>query len=192
VDFKKNPITDFKPVAKISVKEAEQEVEALRDGINYHDYLYYDKNKPEISDATYDKLFRRLQALEEAFPKLQSDNSPTRRIGATPVSKLNKAKHVAPLLSLNSTLEENKIKDFISFVRKELNAEQVTFIAEPKFDGLSIEVVYRNGVFERGTTRGDSETGEDISENLKTIRSMPLRLQSKNGLPAMLAVRGCW
>ncbi len=190
MDFKKNPSTEFKPVEDISRNEAEREIEALREGINYHDYLYYVKNRPEISDAVYDKLFRRLQELEEAFPKLQSVNSPTRRIGAKPVSKLNKAKHAAPMLSLNSTLEEVKIKDFIDFVSRESKKEHIKLFVEPKFDGVSVEIVYRNGFFERGATRGDGETGEDISENLKTIRSVPLKLHSQDGLPGLLAVRG--
>jgi len=190
MDFKKYPSSAFKSIDKMSEDEVKKEIEALCEGIHYHDYLYYIKNRPEISDAVYDKLFHRLQELEAAFPQLQSDNSPTRRVGAKPVSKLNKVKHTAPMLSLNSTLEEKEVKNFIDFIKRELGSSQITLFAEPKFDGVSVEIVYRDGIFERGTTRGDGETGDDISDNIRTIRSVPLKIHGQNGLPGLLAVRG--
>jgi DNA ligase (NAD+) len=102
MDFKKNPKTNFKDLDKLSEAEAQGEIEALRVGIDYHDYLYYVKNEPEISDAVYDRLFERLQKLEEEFPKYQSKTSPTRRVGAEPVDELERVAHAAPMLSLNS------------------------------------------------------------------------------------------
>ncbi|MBM3285645.1 MAG: NAD-dependent DNA ligase LigA, partial [Candidatus Aminicenantes bacterium] len=192
MDFKKNPRTDFKDIKKMTLEEARREVEALREGIEYHNYLYYVKNQPAISDAVFDRLFRRLQEIEEAFPGLQSETSPTRKVGAPPLDRLKKVRHVAPMLSLNSVLKEEEAEDFDRFIRRNTGSENVAYVLEPKFDGFSVEVVYRNGVFERGATRGDGETGEDISENLKTIRALLLRLQQADGekMPSFLAVRG--
>jgi len=190
MDFKKNPKTDFKDIENLSKGEAREEVEALREGIDYHDYLYYVKNQPKISDAVYDKLFHRLQQLEEAFPELQSDTSPTRRIGAPPVDKLTKIKHTETMLSLNSALEEKEVKNFHDFIQRNTGGDKVEYVVEPKFDGLSVEVVYENGGFQYGATRGDGVEGEDISENMKTVRRVPLRLHDDNGVPRFLAVRG--
>jgi DNA ligase (NAD+) len=187
--FKHNPQINFKDVKSLSKKEARHQIEALREGIEYHNYLYYVKSAPEISDATYDKLFRRLQELEKAFPDLRSDDSPTQKIGAPPVDKLKKVKHSAIMLSLNAALEEEEVKNFIDFVERNTDMQDVTFVVEPKFDGFSVEVVYENGRFKYGATRGDGETGEDISNNLKTINALPLRLQ-QNDTPSFLAVRG--
>jgi DNA ligase (NAD+) len=191
MDFKKNPRTDFKDVDSLSKKEAKKEVAALREGIEYHDYLYYLKNKPEISDANYDKLFRRLQELEEAFPELASENSPTQRVGAEPVDELKDVRHAATMLSLNAALEEKDIEDFDAFIHRNTRKRKVVYVLEPKFDGLSVEVVYEKGRFKSAATRGDGQTGEDISENLKTIRSVPLQLRNSEGnVPPFLSVRG--
>ena len=189
MDFKKNPNTDFRNIDRMSKEEVKKEIDALREGIEYHDYLYYVKNKPEISDATYDKLFKRLQELEEAYPEFEAPDSPTRRVGAKPVSKLKKVSHAAPMLSLNAALEEKEVVDFVNFAQRNAEGQEPSFILEPKFDGASVEVFYENGGFTYGATRGDGETGEDISENLKTIHSIPLRLQKENGLPSSLALR---
>ena len=189
MDFKRDPSTNFKPISSVSKKKAEEEIEALRDGIEYHNYLYYVKNKPEISDETCDKLLARLQKLEDAFPEFRSPDSPTQRVGARPVSKLRKVKHAVSMLSLNAVLEEKEVEQFITFVRRNSANEDVSLVSEPKFDGTSIEVVYRDGMFKYGATRGDGETGEDVSANLKTIRSIPLRLQEEDGVPSSLAVR---
>lgn len=188
MDFTKNPSTDFKDIEKMSKDEIQEEIRALREGIEHHDYLYYVKNQPEISDATYDKLFRRLQDLEQAFPEFQSDGSPTRRVGAEPVSEMRKVRHTAPMLSLNAVYDENEVRNFVDFVRRSVAGEDYILVMEPKFDGVSVEVVYEYGSFQRGATRGDGETGEDVSENMKTVRAMPLRL--RDGAPRLLAVRG--
>jgi DNA ligase (NAD+) len=190
MDFKKNPHTDFKDTGKMNKEEAKKEIEALREGIEYHNYLYYVKNQPQISDAVYDKLFHRLQKLEKAFPKLETPDSPTHRIGAEPTSKLKKVSHTALMLSLNALLEEKEVDHFVDFVQRNAQDKEVSFILEPKFDGASVEIFYENGKYKYGATRGDGQTGEDISENLKTIHTIPLRLQSANGLPSSLAVRG--
>jgi DNA ligase (NAD+) len=190
MDFKKNPGTDFKDINNLTQKEARKEAEALREGIDYHDYLYYVKNRPEIADAVYDQLFQRLEELEEAFPELQSDNSPTCRIGAAPEDKLKKIKHRAPMLSLNAALDQKSTEDFYDFVKRHSNGEDASYVLEPKFDGFSVELVYENGRFKYGATRGDGQTGEDISKNLMTIKTVPLRLQGQNGLPPMIAIRG--
>jgi DNA ligase (NAD+) len=192
MDFKKNPSTRFKPVKKMNRTEARREIEALREGIEYHNYLYYVKNQPKISDAVYDRLFRRLQELEEAFPEFQSPTSPTRTVGAKPLDELKKVSHLAPLLSLNAVLKEKEALDFDRFIRRNAPGKKVSYVLEPKFDGFSVEVVYRQGVFNHGATRGDGEIGEDISENLKTIGALALRLRKPDGaaLPRLLAVRG--
>jgi DNA ligase (NAD+) len=189
MDFKKNPKTNFKEIDKLSQENARKEIEALREGIDYHDDLYYVKNGPEISDAVYDKLFDRLQKLEEKFPELQSQTSPTRRIGAEPVDKLKRVAHAAPMLSLNAVLEEVEAENFDDFVRRSLK-DNVGYVLEPKFDGLSVELVYEDGAFKYGATRGNGEEGEDISENLKTVRTIPMRLRQEKDTPSFLSVRG--
>jgi DNA ligase (NAD+) len=190
MDFKKDPPTNFKDTEDLTQKEARKETESLREGIDYHDYLYYVKNRPEIADAVYDKLFKRLEKLESAFPELQSDNSPTRRVGAPPEDRLKKIIHRAPMLSLNAALEKKEAENFCKFVKKNTNGAPVNYVLEPKFDGLSVELVYENGRLKFGATRGDGETGEDISKNLMTIHTVPLRLQGQNSLPSAIAVRG--
>jgi DNA ligase (NAD+) len=191
MDFKKNPRTDFKDVAKLSKEQARRETDALREGIEYHDYRYYVKDRPAISDETYDKLFRRLQELELAFPEFASADSPTQRVAGRPAARLEKVRHTAPMLSLNAVYQEKEVEDFVRMVRREAGSERIEYTAEPKFDGLSVELVYEKGTFVRGTTRGDGETGEDISHNLKVIRAVPLHLRNgKRDIPAFLAVRG--
>ena len=143
MDFKKDPETDFKAVDELTKKAAQEEIEALCEGINYHDHQYYVKNDPQISDSTYDKLFSRLQELEEAFPELRSESSPTRRIGAEPADALDRVEHSAPMLSLNAALEEKKIREFFDFVQKKSGIANPGWVAEPKIDGVSVEVVYQ-------------------------------------------------
>lgn len=189
MNFKKNPPREFPGIDSLSPEEAREEAEALREAIDHHDFLYYVKNQPEISDAAYDRLFHRLKELEEAFPELESPTSPTRRVGAEPVSRLKKVEHSRPMLSLNSALEESKVREFVDFVRRNVRGE-IRWVLEPKFDGFSVEVVYREGVFQYGSTRGNGDIGEDISENLKTVRTLPLRLRREPDLPSFLSVRG--
>ncbi|UHQ56103.1 NAD-dependent DNA ligase LigA [Microbulbifer sp. YPW16] len=190
MDFTSKPDTDFRPVEGLDKDEASEEARALREGINYHDHLYYVKGSPKISDAEYDKLFARLEDLEQEFPDLRTDDSPTRRVGVSPVSKLEKISHRKPLLSLQAKLDADDVRTFLESICKAADRKFPRLILEPKFDGLSIEVVYREGQFEHGSTRGNGETGEDISHNLKTIRTLPLSLQDVAHAPGLLAVRG--
>ncbi|MCW8126535.1 NAD-dependent DNA ligase LigA [Microbulbifer halophilus] len=189
MDFKKNPDTDFKNIDDLNEDEAAGEAAALREGINYHDHLYYVKDAPRISDAKYDKLLKRLEDLEDAHPKLKTDDSPTQRVGAEPVSELEKVEHSAPLLSLQATLEADAVKRLLDRAREAADSRSTDLVLEPKFDGLSVEVIYREGKFERGATRGNGRVGEDISRNLKTVHTLPLSLQGDE-LPDRLAVRG--
>ena len=191
MDFKKNPETSFKAIRDLSRGDARKEIDALRDGIEYHDHQYYVRNDPKISDATYDKLFRRLQELEQAFPEFDSENSPTKRVGAAPVSKLKRIEHTAPMLSLNAVYEEGEVEDFLNTVEKEIGKDEPVYSVEPKFDGFSVEIVYEDGTLRRGATRGDGQTGEDISRNIRTIRAVPLHLRDGGAnVPSFLAVRG--
>ncbi len=178
-----------KAVEKLSKDEAREEAKDLRKEITHHDYLYYVKNRPEISDAEYDRLFARLTAIEDRFPDLVTPDSPTRRVGAPPASSHPTVEHVAPMLSLNAVHEAKEVKDFLKFLGKEVG-DDAPLVLEPKFDGLSVELVYEDGVFARGVTRGDGQSGEDITDNLATIGALPLRLQNADDAPDPLAVRG--
>ena len=163
---------------------------ALRDEIRHHDYLYYVKDRPDISDSQYDRLFRELIELEQAHPELVTPDSPSQRVGASPLQELVKVPHEQPMLSLDSIVEQNEVLTFDQRMKRELETMSVEYSIEPKFDGLSIELVYDHGIFTRGATRGDGTTGEDVTVNLRTIRSLPLQLQSQSGFPDHLVVRG--
>jgi len=175
----------------ITKEEAKKEIERLRKEIRHHDYRYYVLNEPEISDAEYDKLMRRLQKLEEMFPDLTTPDSPTQRVGAPPKEEFGTVRHSIPMLSLSNAFEESEVYDFDRRVKKGLNGGKPEYVAEPKIDGLAVEIVYERGMMRVGSTRGDGEVGEDITENLKTIRSIPLRLR-EDELPApqLIEVRG--
>ena len=169
-----------------------EEIEPLRAELRRHSYLYYHEARPEISDAEYDELFRRLQALERQYPALESPDSPTKRVGAPPQARFQTVEHVAPLLSLDSS---EKSEDFVRFderVRRALG-EGVTprYILEPKLDGASIELVYEEGVLTRAVTRGNGQQGEGVTENIRTISTVPLRLRTDvRPAPALLSLRG--
>ncbi len=163
---------------------------ALRDQIRHHDYLYYVKDRPDISDSQYDRLFRELIELEQAHPELVTPDSPSQRVGAPPLHELAKVPHEQPMLSLDSIVEQSEVLVFDQRMKRELETMSVEYSVEPKFDGLSIELVYDHGIFTRGATRGDGTTGEDVTVNLRTIRSLPLQLQVDSGIPDHLVVRG--
>ena len=163
---------------------------ALRDEIRRHDYLYYVKDRPEISDSQYDHLFRELVELEQAHPELVSPDSPSQRVGAPPLAELVKVPHEQPMLSLDSIVDQSEVQAFDQRMKRELETPSIEYSAEPKFDGLSVELMYDHGVFTRGATRGDGTTGEDVTVNLRTIRSLPLQLHAQSGLPDYLVVRG--
>lgn len=163
---------------------------ALRDEIRRHDYLYYVKDHPEISDSRYDRLFRELVELELAHPELVTPDSPSQRVGAPPLEALVKVPHEQPMLSLDSIADQNEVQAFDQRMKRELDTLSVEYSAEPKFDGLSVELTYDHGIFTRGATRGDGTIGEDVTINLRTIRSLPLRLHAQSGFPDHLVVRG--
>lgn len=188
--FLKTPFPDFKDLDKISKKEAREETERLSKAIEHHNYLYYVKNDPLISDNKFEELFQRLEDLEEEYPDLKSDISPTTRVGSPPVSKLKKKKHANTMLSLNSSADKEEVFDFVKSVRKKAKGKDTAFILEPKFDGLSVEIAYEKGSFSYAATRGDGDRGDDISENVKTIGSVPLKLKGNGSIPEFLSVRG--
>ena len=163
---------------------------ALKDEIRRHDNLYYAKDRPEISDTEYDRLFRELIDLERQHPELVTPDSPTQRVGAPPLESLIKVPHEHLMLSLDSVLDQEEVQAFDQRMKRELETQAIEYSVEPKFDGLSIELVYDHGLFTRGATRGDGTTGEDVTVNLRTIRSLPLQLHGQPGLPTHLVVRG--
>ncbi|WP_251343892.1 NAD-dependent DNA ligase LigA [Haloplanus halophilus] len=182
--YVRDPNTSFSPVEDLSEAAAREQVRDLREALEYHDYRYYVANDPVVADRTYDALFDRLAALEEAFD-LDDENSPTRRVGGEPLDELETVEHVAPLLSLQSSGDAAEIREFDRRIRDAVG--DVAYSAEPKFDGFSVEVVYEDGAFERAVTRGDGQEGEDVSANVRTIGSVPLHLSDA---PDFLAVRG--
>ncbi|MCZ0814154.1 MAG: NAD-dependent DNA ligase LigA [Pseudomonadota bacterium] len=167
-----------------------KQAEELREQINRHDRLYYVENAPEISDQEYDDLFAELEELEEQNPEIVVPESPTQRVGAEPESELGKVEHVATMLSLDAVRDKTEIADFLDRLREAVEDSDVTLVAEPKFDGLSIEVIYEDGQFCRASTRGDGQKGEDISHTLRTVRALPLKLQDTGREAKELAVRG--
>ena len=170
-------------------REVKQRAARLRSDIEHHNYRYYVLDDPEISDAEYDRLFAELQELERVHPELVSPDSPTQRVGAAPVSAFDPVTHRTPMLSLNNAFSEEDVLAFDRRVREGLELETVEYSVEPKFDGLAISLRYENGAFVQGSTRGDGYTGEDVTQNLRTVRSVPLRLQGK-APPESLEVRG--
>ena len=172
-------------------ESAKERIEQLREEIRRHNYLYYVLNEVEITDAEYDQLFRKLQQLEEEHPDLVEGDSPTQRVGAPPAEGFQTVTHSVPMLSLSNAFNEEELRDFDTRVRRLLGEDSITYLAEPKFDGLSVELIYRDGVLVRGSTRGDGVNGEDVTGNLRTVRSVPLRLRAGEGtIPGLLEVRG--
>jgi len=161
-------------------QEAKKRIEKLRQEIQHHDYLYYVLDKPEISDAAYDTLKRELTALEKQFPEFITPDSPTQRVGGPPLEKFEKVKHKIPMLSLQDAMDENELNDWEERIKKLLAPSEIKnldYFAELKMDGLAVTLIYKNGIFFKGATRGDGFIGEEITQNLKTIKSIPLRLR---------------
>jgi DNA ligase (NAD+) len=148
------------PVDRLSLPRVEALVEELRDEIRRHDHLYYVKGRPEVADSVYDALFRRLQALEEAHPGLVTPDSPTQRVGAEPADSLPTVRHAAPMLSLDSTQDPAEVRRFDDRVRKAVEGGEVEYLLEPKLDGVSMELVYEDGILSRAVTRGNGREGE--------------------------------
>lgn len=155
---------------------AKQRIAQLRTEIELHNHRYYVLDDPSIPDAEFDKLFRELQTLEAQHPELLAADSPTQRVGVTPVKFFAEVQHRTPMLSLNNAFSEDEVRAFDTRIREALGVAEVEYAVEPKFDGLAITLSYRDGMFVQGATRGDGSTGEDVTENLRTVRTIPLRL----------------
>lgn len=173
-----------------TARSVHERIEWLRQEIRRHDYLYYVKDRPELSDSAYDRLFRELSELESAHPELITEDSPTQRVGGAPLDELGKVRHEQPMLSLDSIVDVAEVQAFDQRMKRELETDAVEYTVEPKFDGLSVELVYEHGRFVRGSTRGDGTIGEDVTANLRTIRALPLHLRGDAASPDHLAVRG--
>lgn len=178
---KKNQLT-------IDFSDAQAEVKKLREEIKHHDDLYYEKNQPTISDKEYDDLFSRLKKLEKAFPELITKDSPTQKVSEKTTSKFNQVKHLYPMLSLDNSYSKEDVTAWIERIEKILVDEKIEFVMNPKIDGLSLSLIYENGELKRAVTRGDGETGDDVTLNAKTIKNIPHKLSGHP--PKIFEIRG--
>ncbi len=171
---------------------ASKRIHELRTVLEYHNRRYYQQDAPEISDAEYDQLLRELQDLEAVYPDNDLASSPTQRVGAAPLSRFAPFSHPQAMLSLANAFSSQEILDFDSRIRRLANQDRIDYVAEPKLDGLAVNLIYEDGLFKRGATRGDGFTGEDVTQNLRTISSMPLRIKQKDSraVPEFIEVRG--
>ncbi|MEA3412808.1 MAG: NAD-dependent DNA ligase LigA [Pseudomonadota bacterium] len=169
--------------------DIETEVRQLRDEIRHHNYRYYVLDDPEVPDAEYDRLMHRLAAIEAEHPALVSLDSPTQRVGAEPLAAFGEVRHNVPMLSLGNAFGDDEVEAYDARVRDRLGVDKVEYAAEPKLDGVAISILYRRGLLERAATRGDGVTGEDVTQNVRTVKSVPLRLQGVD-YPDVLEVRG--
>src|SRR5215471_1263359 len=181
-------------MAKAAAVNVKKEIEELREKLRYHEYRYHVLDDPQISDAAYDRLMERLKELEAAHPELVTPDSPSVRVGGAPREGFQTVRHARPMLSLDNAFSYDALREWDRRVREGSGKEKIEYIAEHKFDGLSISLQYEDGVLARGVTRGDGTTGEDVTPNVKTIRSVPLRMDAaalkKAKLPADFEVRG--
>jgi DNA ligase (NAD+) len=178
-------------MSRAEMRQAERRLAELRAELREHAHRYYVLDAPLISDAEYDRLFRELLDLEERFPELVTPDSPSQRVGGEPLPAFAEAAHAVPMLSLDNIFAAEELDDFEARIRRRLQSSaQLTWTAEPKMDGLAVELIYENGLFVEGSTRGNGLTGENITANLRTVRSIPLRLPADENPPARLAVRG--
>ncbi|MGD0625325.1 MAG: NAD-dependent DNA ligase LigA, partial [Thermodesulfobacteriota bacterium] len=173
--------------------QANKRIDKLREEINYHNYRYYVLDNPVISDYEYDQLMRKLENLETQFPHLKTPTSPTQRVGAPPLEKFQEARHTFPMLSLANAFAEAEVKEFDARVKRFLETtKDIEYCVELKMDGVAVELIYEGGHFITGSTRGDGFVGEDVTQNLKTVKSIPLSLipWKEKRLPSRLEVRG--
>ncbi len=178
----------------MSIKDTiniKKDLEILKKNINYHNHKYYVLDSPEISDHDYDVLFQKLITMEETFPDLVTEDSPSQRVGATPLLKFESVSHKTQMLSLNNVFKSDDLKLYMERIEKKIlvNSKNIEFSAEPKLDGLAINLLYENGILTVAATRGDGITGENVSNNIKTIRSIPLKLLGKD-IPKSVEIRG--
>ncbi|SFL39217.1 DNA ligase (NAD+) [Halogranum rubrum] len=186
--YLRDPPTEFDPVEALDKDAARDQAESLREAIREHDHRYYVEGEPLVADRTYDALFSRLQEIEDVFG-LQTEDSPTRRVGGEPIDELDTVEHVIRMLSIEQSGEAEDVRAFDERVRKEVGEMgDIEYVCEPKFDGLSVEVVYEEGEYTRAATRGNGEEGDDVTAQVRTIRSIPQRL--RGDYPDSLAVRG--
>ncbi len=174
-------------------EQARKKIEKLRQEINFHNYRYYVLDTPVISDAEYDRLMRELEKQEEEFPDLRTPDSPTQRVGAPPLDKFEEVRHTLPMLSLGNAFEEEEVREFDARVKRFLKTQEaIEYCAELKMDGVAVELIYEQGRFTTGSTRGDGFVGENVTQNLRTIKAIPFHLLPRPGkpVPARLEVRG--
>ena len=167
-----------------------QEMEKLVRDLNFHSYRYYVLDSPVISDQEYDRLYLRLKELEDKYHHIMPD-SPTQRVGAPPLDKFEKVKHSEPMLSLDNAFSFDDLAEFDARIKKLLKSdEEVEYTVEPKYDGLAMELTYRDGLLYRASTRGDGHEGEDVTRNIMTIKSVPARISETQGVPELIDIRG--
>src|SRR6201993_3020497 len=171
-----------------ALKDAEKKIESLREKIRHHEYLYYVLDQPEISDLDFDKLMRQLKDLEAEHPVLLTPDSPTQRVGGKPREGFVKVRHSSSMLSLDNTYSEDELRGWERRVHELSGRKDVDYVCELKLDGVSLALVYENGPLARGVTRGDGTVGEDVTLNVRTVRSIPLSIEKerlrKRGIPA--------
>src|SRR5215475_554045 len=170
--------------------DAAQRITELREQIHHHEYLYYVESRPEVSDAEYDALMRELRELEASFPDLVTADSPTQRVGGAPTDLFKPVEHHAAMLSLDNATSPDELREFEARLGRALPGASFQYVCEPKIDGLGVAVLYERGRFVRGATRGDGRVGEDVTVNLRTIRSLPLLLRGRLAEVDELEVRG--
>jgi len=168
------------------LKDIRKRAEELRRLINYHNNRYYVLDDPEISDAQYDRLMRELNEIEKKHPELVTPDSPTLRVGAEPLEAFGTVRHLTPMLSIENALDRGELNEWIDRVRRAAGTQKMEFALEPKLDGVAVALTYRDGVLETGATRGDGTTGENVTENLRTVRNIPLRLLDRKAAPPPL------
>lgn len=173
----------------MSNMKIKQRLDSLREEINAHNYSYYVLDNPEVPDSEYDRLLRELGNIEEKHPELITSDSPTQRVGATPLDSFSEVKHEVPMLSLGNAFSDQDMSDFDKRIRDAVEQDNIEYAAEPKLDGLAISLLYENGLLIRAATRGDGRTGEDVTLNIRTIDAIPLKLRG-NDFPPVIEVRG--
>src|SRR6058998_2696930 len=169
-------------------KEAQRKIAQLRAEIRKHDRLYYEEAAPTISDHEYDRLYKELADLETQFPDLLTPDSPTQRVGGKPLQAFEQVSHLIPMLSLDNTYSEEEVKNFYARIQRLLPNEKIPVVVEPKVDGVAVSLIYQNGKLRQAATRGDGNVGDNITQNIRTIRTVPERL--RDGAPKLLEVRG--
>src|SRR5213083_1537593 len=177
-------------MAAPALKDVQKRLDELREEVNHHLYRYHVLDEPEIPDAEYDQLYDELKTLEEEHPDLITPDSPTQRVGAPPSERFQKVEHLTPMGSLEKVTDDESLFKWAEDVRKRLDSDEpVAYVIEPKIDGLAVSLTYENGLLTRGATRGDGIQGEDVTVNLRTINTIPLRMIGDD-VPRLLEVRG--